>query len=86
MATPVENMGVDHGRLDILVSEQLLDRPNVMPGLKQVRREGVAEGVGGDGLGEVRPPCGHLDGLLDTLWMEVVPPNHSTAGVSGQQL
>ncbi len=67
MATPVENMGVDHGRLDVLVTEKLLDRPDVMPSLKQVGGEGVAEGVRCDRLGEVCSPCGYLDGLLDAF-------------------
>ena len=35
--TAVQNVGVNHGRTDILVPEQLLDRPNIIAVLKQVR-------------------------------------------------
>ena len=35
------NMGIDHGRLEIFVSEQLLNRPNVVSVLQQVRCETV---------------------------------------------
>ena len=86
MTTPVENMGVDHGRLYVLVTEELLDSPDVMPSLKQVGGEGVAEGVRRDRLGEVCPPCGHPDGLLDALRVEVVPSDHAAAGIRGQLL
>ena len=45
-----EDVGVDHGRADVFVTEQLLDGADVGPGFQQVGREGVAQGVGADGL------------------------------------
>jgi hypothetical protein len=38
-ATPVEHMGVDHGRLHTLMPEQFLDRPDVVSVHEHVRRE-----------------------------------------------
>ena len=36
-------MGVDHRRAHVLVAQQLLDRPNIIPILQQVGRKGVAK-------------------------------------------
>ncbi len=38
-----ENVGVDHGRLNVRVAKELLDRANVGAGLEQVGRERVAQ-------------------------------------------
>ena len=46
-------MGVDHCGADILVTEELLDRADVVTGFQEVSREGVAEGVGSDVLGNL---------------------------------
>src|SRR5512139_3074985 len=45
---PVQDMGVDHRRADIPVSEQFLYRPDVVAILEQMSGEGVAEGMAGD--------------------------------------
>lgn len=37
----IENVGVDLRRADVTVSQKLLDGPDVVPRLEQVRREGV---------------------------------------------
>ena len=41
---PVQDMGVDHRRAHVLVAQQLLDRPNIIPIFQQVGRKGVAKG------------------------------------------
>ena len=41
-AAAVQDVRVDHGRADVLVAQQLLDGPDVVPGLEQVRGEAVA--------------------------------------------
>ncbi|HOZ08031.1 MAG TPA: hypothetical protein PKW75_07065 [candidate division Zixibacteria bacterium] len=38
-------VGVDHGRRDVRVAHELLDRGQVDPGHDQVAGEGVAEGM-----------------------------------------
>ena len=40
-------MGVDHGGLEILVPQQFLNRPNIVPLLQQVRGKAVPEGMHG---------------------------------------
>ncbi len=39
----VQHMGVDHRRAHIFVTEQLLDRPNIIPVLQEVGRKGVTK-------------------------------------------
>ena len=43
-------MGVDHGRGDVLVAEEFLDRAEVAAVLEPVGGEGMAEGVAGGAL------------------------------------
>ena len=44
----VEYMSVDHGRFDILVPQQLLDRADVVAILEQMSCEGMAKGMRGN--------------------------------------
>ena len=46
----LENVSIDHGCLDILVSEQILNGTNIYAVLEKVRGEGMAEGVTGHSL------------------------------------
>ena len=45
-------MGVNHRGLDIFMTEQLLNRPDVISVLQEVGREGMAQGVAGRRLGD----------------------------------
>ena len=47
-----QHMGVDLRRPEILVTEQLLHGPDVLPGLEQMRRERMPEGVAGGRLSD----------------------------------
>jgi hypothetical protein len=47
-------MGVDHGGLDVFMTEQLLNRPDIISVLQDVGREGMAQGVAGRMLGDRR--------------------------------
>jgi hypothetical protein len=46
----VEDVGVDHGRADVVVAEQLLDGADVVAVLKEVGCKAVAKGVGVTGF------------------------------------
>jgi hypothetical protein len=48
----VEDVGVDHGGLDVAVAQQLLDGADVVPLLEEVGGERVPEGVAAGGLGQ----------------------------------
>ena len=58
----VHDMGVDHGRADVTMTEKLLDRPDVVVVLQKVRREGVAESI--RILLMNRPRCGFATGTI----------------------
>ena len=47
----MQHMGVLHGRIDVLMSQQFLDRADVKAVLQQVCRKGVAQGVAAGELG-----------------------------------
>ena len=49
-STSIEHVGVDHGRADVRVAEQLLDGAEVVARLQQMRREGMPKSVTGRGL------------------------------------
>ncbi len=66
------HMGVDHGGADVFVAEQFLDCADVVAGLKQVRCEGMAQGVGRDVFGDFGFGGGAADGFLDAGGVEVV--------------
>ena len=46
----IQDVGIDHGRADVRVTEQFLDGANVVPILEQMCRERMTEGVGADPL------------------------------------
>jgi hypothetical protein len=50
LAPLLQDVGVDHGRGTIVVPESLLNGVDVGVALEQVRGEGMANGVGADGL------------------------------------
>ena len=70
---PVEDVGVDHCRADVLVPEEFLDRPDIIPILQQMGRERMPERMTRDGLLDPGPRAGFLYGTLDDGVVEVVP-------------
>src|SRR3989442_6299653 len=53
-AAPVQDMGVDHRRAHVLMAQQLLDRPNIIPVLRQQGLKGVAKRMAASRVGV---PC-----------------------------
>ena len=45
MAATVQNVGVDHGRANVLVAQQLLHRADIVTSNKQVGGEGMSKRV-----------------------------------------
>ena len=52
MAATIQHVRVDLRRRDVLVTEQLLDRAQVIAGFKQVRRETVPQCMCAERLGD----------------------------------
>ena len=70
--TSVEDMSVDHGRLEIAVTEEFLDGPDVVTTFKEVGREGMPERVAGNPLGGTRSQDRLMDGPLEDGLVHVV--------------
>jgi hypothetical protein len=80
----IEDVGVDHGRADVLVAEQGLDRADVGAALEQVGGEAVAQGVGGDPFVDAGGEGGAAEGALDVGFVEMVPAYEAGTGVAGR--
>ena len=74
-------MGVDHGRADVLVAQELLDGPEIVAGLEEVSREAVAQGVRTNWLGNPGRPCRVVDGALGNRLVEMKPLRRAEARV-----
>ena len=79
--SPVQHVGVDHRRIDVFVSEQLLHGADVVAVFEQVSGEGVPEGV----AGRARRQPGGLDRgsdrVLDHGLVQMVPPALAARGI-----
>ncbi len=71
-AAALEDVGVDHGCLDILVSQEFLNGPDVIAIFQEVGGEGMAEGVAGDAFGYAGGDGGLTDGSLQAALVEIV--------------
>ena len=67
-------MGVNHGRSDVGVSEQLLNRADIVAIFQQMGGKGMAHGVRAGWLRDASlEPC-VFDGFLQNGFMNVVAP------------
>ena len=66
-AFSVQDMGVDHRRLEVLVIRELLDRADVVAVFQEVRGEGVAERVAGGPLRDARRRAAAFTAFWRTL-------------------
>jgi hypothetical protein len=78
---PVENVGVDHRRPNVVVSEELLDGADVVALLQKVGRKRMAQGVGSGVFGDASGTDGGFDRTLDDGLMQVVPPPISGSAI-----
>ncbi len=67
-------MCIGHRRAFILVPQQLLDRPDIVAVLQQVRREGVLKHVAAGWLYDTRLPDPVRRCPLEHRFVQVVPP------------
>ncbi len=78
------DVGVDHGCLQVGMSQEFLDGANIFAGLEEVSREAVPKGVARDLFGDSATPSGGGDGGLDGRFMDVMTPE--LAAVGGRNL
>ena len=80
----VADVGVDHCRLEIAVTQQLLHGADVRPGFQQMGRKRVPKGVGRDTLLDSRRQRGLADGPLGGGFVHVVPTESAAARIVGK--
>ena len=68
----IQHVGVDHRRLDILVTEQFLHSADVVVGLQQVCSKGMAKRMRADGLDDLGQARRLANGFLQTAFVQVV--------------
>ena len=81
---PIAHVGVNHGRGDVLVSEQLLDRANIVAALQQMGRKAVAERVTAGRFTDPGITNRLFDGILQIFLPNVVSAFLTTAGINGR--
>lgn len=79
----IQDVCVNHSGFQVPVPEQLLNCPNVVAVLEQVRREGVAEGVAAHRLLDVGGPNGRVNGPLNDPLVRVMPADQAGSRVGG---
>jgi hypothetical protein len=84
-------VGVDHRRLDVFVSEEFLDGSDVVPGHQEMGREGVAECVAADSLGDSCIADGLFDrsvdhGVVEMMAADGVGSGIGAAGTGGEDV
>jgi len=62
---------VDHGRFDIGMPQEFLNRPNVIPRFQQVGSEGVPQGVGGRTFADAGTQDGQLESPGDRTLVQM---------------
>ena len=77
----VEDVGVNHRRADVPVSQQLLDRPDVVSVLEQMGGERVAECVAGDTFFDARQIRRFFDSALKNGFVQMVTTSNSGFGI-----
>ena len=73
MSASVEDMRIDHGRTDVLMPKEFLDRPNIIAVLKQMGRKRMPEGVATGRFGDPGFPNGFFDRPLQDGFVEMMP-------------
>jgi hypothetical protein len=68
----IQYVGVDFGRADVFMSEEFLDRPDVVATFKEVCCKAVTEAVAGDALGNAHASSGRRDCTLHDGLVKVV--------------
>ena len=81
---PGGHVGVYHGCLEVLVAEQFLDGPYVIPLFEEMGRKAVPQGVNGNLLGYTCLGRRNLEGSLQRCRMHVVTPDSKAHRVNRQ--
>ena len=84
LATLLQDVGVNHGRGTIVVPAQLLNGADVRTALEQVSGEGMAKGVGAEGVRQTGMVDRHLDGLVEEAGVNMMATGDARTRVNGE--
>ena len=82
--TTIEDMGIDHGRRNILMSEEFLNGADIVACFQQMSGEAMAEGMTTDGLVGLGSQDCLMDRLLKATLVSVMASNLAGSGVARQ--
>ncbi len=77
----VQNMRIDHRRGNILVSQEFLDRPDVVAAFEQMGGKAMTESVTTGRLGDAGGEDGLFYSVLEILFWDVMTANLATTGI-----
>lgn len=85
LPTPMQYVGIHHGRTLIPMAQKRLNRPDVVAIFKHMRGQGLAQRMAGGGLGASSRPDGFLDRLLEHSFVEMVPLLYARLGIERER-
>lgn len=74
-------VGVNHGGLDAIVTKPFLDAADVGSLGEEMGGEGMAQGVGGDSLGDACFAGGCFEGFAEGVFVDVVAAHNAGGGI-----
>ena len=74
-------MRVDHRGLDIRMTQQLLDGPQISSRLQKVGGKGMPQRMRGDSFGDACFHSSPLEGLLVVFYVSVMPSDDAGPGI-----
>jgi len=78
----IEDVGIDHRGLHVLMPQQFLHRPDVITMREQMRGNAVPNGVAADAFGQPRRTTGQTNGQLPSTLTGVMPADAPGSRVS----
>ena len=82
--TPIQDVGVDHGRADVGMAKQFLNCPYVVAGFEQVGGKTVAQGMWAHRFDDVGPLSGATHRALHTLFADRVAAHRARPWIAGK--
>jgi hypothetical protein len=83
-ASHMPTVGIDHGRGNIVVPEQVLNGADAGAAWKQVGSEGTTKGMGADVLRQTGTANRHLNGLVDDAGVDIMATGEARTRVNGE--
>jgi hypothetical protein len=85
-SSAVEDVGIDHGGIDVGMAEKFLDGADIVTGFQQMGGEGMAQGVAADGFLDASLAGGATDLLLQAGFVHVVAAEDAAARIPRQSI